>query len=49
LIAGGSGDNAGTEGVVVETTEGGIVTMTLTPLDPRWAVEASSRCAPNAA
>jgi hypothetical protein len=48
VIAGGSGGNVGTEGVVVETSEGGVVTMTLTPLDPGWAVEVSSWCAPNA-
>ena len=48
VIAGGSGGNVGTEGIVVETSDRAVVTMTLTPLDPGWAVESSSWCAPNA-
>jgi hypothetical protein len=45
--AAGSAGNVGDGTVVVETSEGVRVSMTLTPLNPGWAVEASSWCAPN--
>lgn len=47
VVAAGPGGNVGTELVKVEA-EGGIeVTLTLAPLDPGWAVEGSSWCAPD--
>ena len=47
VVAAGPGGNAGTELVTVETENGTEVTMTLAPLDPGWAAESSSWCAPD--
>lgn len=49
VVAAGPGGDVGTELVKVEAEDGTVVTMTLTPLDPGWAVEGSSWCAPNPA
>jgi hypothetical protein len=46
VIAAGPGGNVGTEATEVETSEGVLVTMTLEPMDPGWAVGRSSWCAP---
>jgi hypothetical protein len=40
------GERAGTEVATIETDDGSVATMTLAPLDPGWAVEASTWCAP---
>jgi hypothetical protein len=45
VVAAGPGGEAGTELVEVRTEEGSVVSMTLAPLDPGWAVETSSWCA----
>ena len=47
VVAAGPGGNVGTELVKIETDDGTEVTMTLAPLDPGWAVEGSSWCAPD--
>ena len=46
VIAAGPGGNVGTEKTEVETSQGVVVTMTLEPMDPGWAVGGSSWCAP---
>ena len=46
VIGSAPGADPGTERVQIPLSEGLPVTMTLTPLDPGWAVTASSRCAP---
>lgn len=46
VVAAGPGGNVGTEEVQMPVDDGTVVTMTLTPLDPGWAVESSSWCAP---
>lgn len=47
VVAADPGGDAGTELVKVETDGGAEVSMTLAPLDPGWAVEGSSWCAPD--
>jgi hypothetical protein len=47
VVAAGPGSDAGTELVKIETDGGAEVSMTLAPVDPGWAVEGSSWCAPD--
>ena len=47
VVAAAPGGDAGTELVKIETDGGAEVSMTLAPLDPGWAVEGSSWCAPD--
>jgi hypothetical protein len=47
VVAADPGGDAGTEVVKIETDGGAEVSMTLAPLDPGWAVEGSSWCAPD--
>jgi hypothetical protein len=47
VVAAGPGENAGTEVVTIEMRDGTSATMTLAPLDPNWAVESSTWCAPD--
>ncbi len=49
VIASSAGSSPGTEEIEVQTLEGDPITMTLAPLDPGWAVEASRWCAPDPA
>ncbi len=46
VVASAPGESAGTEELVVENDQGVEITMVLAPLDPGWAVEASSWCEP---
>jgi hypothetical protein len=46
VVHAGPGGNVGTERVTIESSDGTQVTMTLSPLDPGWAVESSTWCAP---
>lgn len=48
VVAADPGGDAGTELVKIDTDGGAEVSMTLAPLDPGWAVEGSSWCAPDA-
>lgn len=48
VVAAGPGTNVGTELVKIETEDSIEIRMTLAPLDPGWAVEGSTWCAPNA-
>ena len=47
VVAADPGGDGGTELVKIETDGGAEVSMTLAPLDPGWAVEGSSWCAPD--
>jgi hypothetical protein len=47
LIVSSPGSSPGSEELVVETSDGVEVTMTLAPLDPGWAVEGAQWCAPD--
>lgn len=46
LIASTPGDDAGTERIVVETSNGVDVTMVLDPKSPGWDVQGTEWCAP---
>lgn len=46
VVQAGAGERAGTEVATIEIDGGSVATMTLVPLDPGWAVETSSWCAP---
>jgi hypothetical protein len=47
VVHAGPGGNVGwSERVTIESSDGTPVTMTLSPLDPGWAVESSTWCAP---
>jgi hypothetical protein len=48
VVAAGPGGNAGTELVEIELTDGTVATMTLTPLEPGWAVSDAAWCAASA-
>jgi hypothetical protein len=47
VIASSPGSSPGSEEIQVPLREGLPVTMTLIPLDPGWAVEGSTWCAPD--
>jgi hypothetical protein len=44
VVASAPGELPGTEELVVENDQGVEITMSLTPLDPGWAVQRSTWC-----